>query len=183
MADSVWAIASNNTLAADDSSRLGLCISLRPDKRLTKEWLNQLAQKILKLNWPITEGITMISAQDLEDLPVIQQFSQILKTLCPQIQITTVNDNKDCLQQLSQAKACIAMRLHAGIVALKHQTPTFAITYDPKVTKMAEMAEIKSITPGENLSNLTFTAPNSLSKLETNASGGYSHLKQWLDRI
>ena len=183
MTDSVWGINSEKALASDDPCRTGLCISLRPDKRLTDEWLNQLAHKIIQLQWPLEEGVSMISAQDHEDCAVIEKFSHILKTHVPQIKITTITDNTACLDVLSQAKACIAMRLHAGIVALKHQTPTFAITYDPKVSKMVEMAEIKGVNPGEVIANITFTPPSSLSKLETNASGGYNHLKHWLDRI
>lgn len=117
-------------------------VQLRSFKTLKEDLLIKLAEHINK-NFADKE-IEIYSFQDSLDLAVCQKFEKILKSINPQIKTKLIYNqtSNQIIEKISQLNYMIAMRFHAVLIALKFGIKTLAITYDIKVEKLAEEAQI-----------------------------------------
>lgn len=120
-------------------------VQLRSFKTLTDELLRKLAKQVNK-DFPDRE-IEIFSFQDHLDLAVCQKFEKMLKEINPDIKTSLVfnQSSNGMLKKISELEYMIAMRFHAVLVALKYGIKTFAISYDIKVEKLAEDAQIPCV--------------------------------------
>lgn len=136
------------------SNKVG--VQLRSFKTLKEDLLILLAEQINK-DFSDKE-IEIFSFQDSLDLPVCKHFEEILKSKNPQIKTTLIfnQTSQEILEKISKLDYMIAMRFHAVLIALKYGIKTFAISYDIKVEKLAEEAQIPcvSMLADEDYNNL-----------------------------
>lgn len=122
------------------SNKVG--VQLRSFKTLKDSLLDKLAKQILK-DFSDKE-IEIFSFQDHLDLEVCKKFKKILSSLNPEMKINILNKqtSEGILEKISKLDYMIAMRFHAVLTALKYGIKTLAISYDVKVEKLAQEAQI-----------------------------------------
>ncbi|MFA7658505.1 MAG: polysaccharide pyruvyl transferase CsaB [Candidatus Gastranaerophilaceae bacterium] len=122
------------------SNKVG--VQLRSFKTLKENLLVKLAEQINK-NFSDKE-IEIYSFQDSLDLTICRHFQEILKSINPQIKTELIygQTSQKILERISRLEYMIAMRFHANLIALKCGIKTLAISYDIKVEKLAEEAQI-----------------------------------------
>lgn len=120
-------------------------VQLRSFKTLNDALLIKLANQINKEF--SDKEIEIYSFQDRLDLEVCNKFEGILKSINPDIRTKVLSNqtSKDILKGFSKLEYLVAMRFHANLVALKYGIKTLAINYDIKVEKLAEDAQIPSV--------------------------------------
>ncbi len=132
-------------------------IQLRKWKTLTPKFLNELAYYVNK-NFSYKE-IYIYSLQDSYDMPVCQEFAQILLNLNPKIKLKVkYNLNvPDIISSFRNLDYMISMRFHGCLLALKYGIRTCALSYDQKVEKLANELNIPYIDlNNESVSNYNF---------------------------
>ena len=120
-------------------------IQLRDWKYLTKDFLNALADSVVK-NFSDRE-ILIFSFQDSIDLDICKKFQTELKARNPIIKTRIIQNNSpsNLVENMKTLEYLIGMRFHACLVALKFGIKTLAINYDEKVEKLAHEADIPII--------------------------------------
>lgn len=120
-------------------------IQLRSFKTLKDDLLIKLAKNINN-NFADKE-IEIYSFQDSLDLAVCKKFYELLKTINPELEVTIVfnQTSQEVLDKIAQLEYMIAMRFHACLIAIKYGIKTLAVSYDIKVEKLAEEAEIPCV--------------------------------------
>lgn len=120
-------------------------IQLRSFKTLTDNLLIKLAKQVSK-EFPDKE-VEIYSFQDSLDLNVCKKFESILNEINPQIKTNIVFNltSQEVLDKMSKLEYMIAMRFHACLIAIKFGIKTLAVSYDIKVEKLAEEAEIPCV--------------------------------------
>lgn len=116
-------------------------IQLRDFKTMNQNLLNKLAQ-FTASKFP-DKKIEIFSLQKSQDLQTCLRFEQTLKSINPNIKTEIIQDN--IIEKISELEYFIAMRFHAILCALKCGIKTCAINYDIKVEKLAQDAQIPTI--------------------------------------
>lgn len=125
-------------------------VQLRSFKTLKDELLDKLAKSIND-NFADKE-IEIYSFQDSLDLAVCKKFDEILKKINHEIKTTLIYNqtSQEVLEKISQLEYMVAMRFHACLIAIKYGIKTLAVSYDIKVEKLAEEAEIPCVSMNAN---------------------------------
>lgn len=91
--------------------------------------------------------IILYSFQNSQDLKVCYEFEKALKAQWPQMkyEIRSENTIKSIVEGYSNLEYLIAMRFHACLLGLKYGLKVFALSYDPKVTNLAQEFELQCI--------------------------------------
>lgn len=153
-------------------------VQLRSWKSLDESGLNSLAKAVNKIFGDISYQIVLISLQDSQDLAVSKSFENKLKNLNPIIDTKIISELSvfEGLSLISQMDLMIAVRFHAALCAMKFNIPTFCISYDPKVSTLAQEAGIEFI----SINKLnTEDVENSLEELVRNKSIHQERLRQF----
>ncbi|MEL6383931.1 MAG: polysaccharide pyruvyl transferase CsaB [Cyanobacteria bacterium J06626_18] len=159
--DPVWALASDPVPGLSDFPAPRVAVALRSHSSLTPKRLTQFAQALTDFQTATQTGILLVPFQISHDLPIAQTIQPYLKGPNQILTVTNPTQLKGIFRGVEMA---IAMRLHALIMAAAEGCQCFALSYDPKVTFVAEDLEI----PGWDL--LADAAP---AKLPT------THLAFW----
>ena len=141
--DFVWDI--NLDIEHPPKTKKKLGIQLRKWKNLDDKKLKELATSVIK-NFPSEEfDYELISFQKTFDFAILQKLAGILKTEDTNCNVyITASDNlKDILNKVANLDYLVAMRFHAGIIALKYNIPVVFFAYDIKVKTLAENLGIK----------------------------------------
>ncbi|OLA94397.1 MAG: polysaccharide pyruvyl transferase CsaB [Candidatus Melainabacteria bacterium LEY3_CP_29_8] len=117
-------------------------IQLRQWKTLTSKMLNELAFAVNK-NFSHKE-IYIYSLQDSIDMPVCQEFAQILLNINPKIKLKLEHNLNipEIISSFRNLDFMLSMRFHGCLLALKYGIRTCALSYDQKVEKLAEEFDI-----------------------------------------
>lgn len=117
-------------------------IQLRKFKTLNENYVKRLAQYVNK-HFANME-IEIYSFQDSLDLEICKLFETALKQENKDIKtkIYSKLTYDEVIEHFSELKYMIAMRFHANLVSVKYGIKTLAISYDIKVEKFAEEAQI-----------------------------------------
>ena len=117
-------------------------IQLRQWKTLTSKMLNELAYSVNK-NFSHKE-IYIYSLQDSIDMPVCQEFAQILLNINPKIKLKIEHNLNipEIIASFRNLDFMISMRFHGCLLALKYGIRTCALSYDQKVEKLADEFDI-----------------------------------------
>lgn len=113
-------------------------VQLRSWKALSSEYLFELANKINE--YFSDKEVNIYSFQDSLDLDICKEFENNLKTINPSIRTRVVPalSIDETIKEFSELSYLIGMRYHACLLALKFGIPTFALSYDEKVEKIAK---------------------------------------------
>ncbi len=114
----------------------GVGVQLRSFHTLTDSFLEKLADEISK-HFP-DEKIKLFSLQDSLDIPVLEKFSNVLKTKGLDAEIYKNLSVETCINELSKLEYLIGMRFHADLVAAKAGVKVLGINYDIKVLNLAK---------------------------------------------
>ncbi|MEM9003432.1 MAG: polysaccharide pyruvyl transferase CsaB [Cyanobacteria bacterium P01_F01_bin.86] len=142
--DPVWALASDPVPGLSDFPAPRVAVALRSHPGLTPKRLNQLAQALADFQIATQTGILLVPFQRSHDLAIAEQVQSSLKGPSKLLRVDSPSQLKGIFRGVEMA---IAMRLHALIMAAAEGCRCFALSYDPKVTYVAEDLEI----PGWNL--------------------------------
>lgn len=125
-------------------------VQLRSFKTLTDKLLVKLAEHVNKEF--SDKEIEIYSFQDSLDLEVCKKFEKILKEINPGIKTNLIFNltSQDILDKISKLEYMVAMRFHAILIAIKYGVKSLAVSYDIKVEKLAEEAEIPCVSMQAN---------------------------------
>jgi polysaccharide pyruvyl transferase CsaB len=148
-ADPVWCFEEENLdkHLILEPQKIKVGVQLRDWSLLNDQKLESIANS-LKLNFADQKyQIILISLQDSKDLVIAQKLEKFLKSKNPELNVKLINKLSlfDSISLISQLDYLIAMRYHAGLVAIKYGIPTLTISYDPKVKTLSKEAEIPNI--------------------------------------
>lgn len=117
-------------------------IQLRSFKTLTDEFLQNLAKEVAEKF--SDKEIEIFSFQDTLDLKTCKKFEDYLKKINKNIktEILYNQTSQQIVERLAQLQYLIAMRFHACLIAVRYGVKTLALSYDVKVDKFAEEAQI-----------------------------------------
>ena len=114
----------------------GVGVQLRGFHTLTEDFLQNLAKKISEtFN---TETIKLFSLQDSIDLPVLENFAEMLRKNGVNCEIYKNLTVEKATVELSKLEYLIGMRFHANLVAAKAGVKVLGINYDIKVLNLAQ---------------------------------------------
>ena len=137
--DPVWALASKPVEGLADFPAPRVAVALRSHPWLTASRLSQLGEALANFQTATSTSIWLVPFQASKDLPVAEAIQPYLKG--PN-QILSVSNPKQLKGIFRGVEMAIAMRLHALIMAAAEGCRCFALSYDPKVTYVAEDLDI-----------------------------------------
>lgn len=137
VSDPVWNI---ETINNSHKNKVG--VQLRSWDGFGEEYLRALAAQVL--NKFKDKEICIYSFQDALDLKVCELFESILKENNQKVKTRVIPAMHidETVKSFSELDYLVAMRYHACLLALKYGIPTYAISYDEKVEKIARRFDI-----------------------------------------
>ncbi|MCC0178982.1 polysaccharide pyruvyl transferase CsaB [Waterburya agarophytonicola K14] len=145
--DPVWAMESKTLPELDDISKPKVAVVLRSHPLLSKNRLQTLTKAIKDFQAQTDSHILLIPFQPTQDRAIAKSISTALGH---HNSILSINDPKELKGLFQQVKMAIGMRLHSLILAAAEGCNCFALSYDPKVSRL--MSEVNL--PGYELANL-----------------------------
>ncbi len=145
--DPVWALAAQPVEELAHLPNPRIAVNLRQHPQLTPHRLGLLIQALIDLQAATQAFIILVPFQASEDLAI----AQLIHSRMPEhSQVVSLTDPRALKGAFTGVKMAIAMRYHALISAASAQCQCFALSYDPKVTKL--MAELNL--PGWELAGI-----------------------------
>lgn len=131
--DPVWALQSDTAPELPETAKARVAIILRSHPLLTPTRLQTLIQAIRDFQTRSNSYILLIPFQPTQDQAIAQQ---IAAGLTQDYTVISVAKPKQLKGLFKQVKMAIAMRLHGLIMAAAEGCSCFALSYDPKVTRL-----------------------------------------------
>lgn len=132
--DPVWALKSSPIADLAALPKPRVAVALRAHADLTPDRLEALTLGLLAFQQATQASVVLIPFQPAEDLAIAQSIQARL----PKSQILTLSDPKHLMGVFQDIDITIAMRLHALIMAAAAGNRCFALSYDPKVSRLME---------------------------------------------
>lgn len=131
--DPVW----NIELPPGETSTNVIGIQLRQFSTLTPDFIDTLVNFTVK-NYA-DKKIRVFSLQNKIDMPVSEEFRKKVKMIMPDIDIEVVENssNEEVIKNLCACDELFAMRFHACLIGIKAGIKLLPISYDIKVSKLA----------------------------------------------
>lgn len=145
--DPVWSLAATPVPAIANIPHPKIAVTLRSHPQLTNQRLDTLTQALVNLQAATDSHILLVPFQPTTDVDIAEQ---IRSQLTDNSQVVTLTDPKQLKGLFQGVDLAIGMRYHSLIMAAAEGCKCWAISYDPKVTKL--MAEINI--PGWQLSDI-----------------------------
>ncbi|MEL6928816.1 MAG: polysaccharide pyruvyl transferase CsaB [Cyanobacteria bacterium J06600_6] len=137
--DPVWALASETPPILPETDKPIVAVVLRSHPLLTSQRLQTLTQALIDFQAQSNSFILLIPFQPQQDLAIAKQISAKLEL---DQTIVTINNPKQLKGLFEQVKMTIGMRLHSLIMAAASGSNCFALSYDPKVSRLMSEIEI-----------------------------------------
>jgi polysaccharide pyruvyl transferase CsaB len=148
--DPVWSLAATPVPAIASISSPKIAVTLRSHPKLTNERLDLLTKALVDLQAATGGHILLVPFQPTTDMDIAEQ---IQAELTENSQVVTLTDPKQLKGLFQGVDLAIGMRYHSLIMAAAEGCKCWAISYDPKVSKL--MTEIDM--PGWELVDLPTT--------------------------
>lgn len=163
--DPVWALDSVPVPGLANFPAPRVAVALRSHPALTADRLAQFSQALSNFQTATATSVLLVPFQASKDLAIAQSIQPYLKG--PN-QILQLSDPKQLKGIFRGVEMAIAMRLHALIMAAAEGCRCFALSYDPKVTHLAEDLDM----PGWEMSTTppTQTTPFALASWPKNVA-------------
>lgn len=148
-ADPVWMFDYLPQKPENDVLKVG--IQLRNWKFQDDSALSQLADAVIANFNGIPTQIELISLQTPQDNSIMDRFHGLLKEkgFKYDVNLRSGMDLRDTAGCIAGLDLMIAMRYHAGLVAAKYCVPTLLLSYDPKVSSLAQETKLPCIPVNE----------------------------------
>ncbi len=163
--DPVWALHGQPVPGLWDLPAPRVAVVLRSHPLLTPERLQTLAQALVTFQIATQTCILLIPFQPAQDLAIARTFHAAM----PEVShILTLTDPLQLKGVFHGVEMAIAMRLHGLIMAAAAECLCFALSYDPKVSRLMDELSL----PGWTLDQIP-TDPNQISRtwIELYANG------------
>jgi polysaccharide pyruvyl transferase CsaB len=171
--DPVWALSSTPVPGLADFPAPRVAVSLRSHPWLTPDRLTQFGAALANFQTATGASILLVPFQASND-------HAIAAAIAPQLpgphQILSLTDPRQLKGVFRGVEMAIAMRLHALIMAAAEGCRCFALSYDPKVTYLAEDLAM----PGWEMSPDTAPAMPSDFALEAWPASSTAMTQAWL---
>ncbi|CAD0224266.1 MULTISPECIES: polysaccharide pyruvyl transferase CsaB [Planktothrix] len=155
--DPVWALESRPVAGLWDLPAPRVALTLRPHPQLTPERLLLITQALISFQKATQTFILLIPFQPIQDLAIAQIIHQALPE---NSQILILEDPRQLKGVFRGVEFLIGMRFHSLIMAATEQCRCFALSYDPKVSRLMEELEL----PGWEIAQIP-KDPNLISKI------------------
>lgn len=163
--DPVWALASQPVAGLWELPAPRVAVNLRSHPHLTPARLETLTQALIAFQKATQTCILLVPFQASQDLAIAQSIQPQLPGVSKILQLEDPQQLKGVFRGVEMA---IAMRLHSLIMAAAEECRCFALSYDPKVSRLMHDLSL----PGWELEQLP-SDPNTLCQtwLEHYANG------------
>ena len=145
--DPVWSLAATPVPELANIPSPKIAVTLRSHPKLTTSSLTTLTQALASLQANTGSHILLVPFQPTTDLEIAQQ---IQAQLTDNSQIITLSNPKQLKGLFQNVDLAIGMRYHSLIMAAAEGCKCWAISYDPKVSKLMTEIDI----PGWELADI-----------------------------
>ena len=145
--DPVWALEAQSVKGLSDLPAPRIAVNLRPHPLLTPAKLDKLTQALIDLQISTGAFILLVPFQKSRDLPLCEAVARQLRE---NHQIVSLEDPRQLKGLFRGVEMVIGMRFHSLIMAAAEDCRCFALSYDPKVSRL--IAEVPM--PGWELDQL-----------------------------
>jgi polysaccharide pyruvyl transferase CsaB len=154
--DPVWALEGQSVKGLWDLPAPRIAVNLRPHPLLTPTKLEKLTQALIDLQTSTGAFILLVPFQKSRDLPLCEA---VARQLTENYQIISLEDPRQLKGLFRGVEMVIGMRFHSLIMAAAEDCRCFALSYDPKVSRL--IAEVPM--QGWELNNL----PEAVNEIST----------------
>jgi polysaccharide pyruvyl transferase CsaB len=154
--DPVWSLAATPVAEIASIPNPKIAVTLRSHPQLTNDRLEILTKALVNLQIATGAHILLVPFQPTTDLDIAQQIQAELTDNSQVITLTNPKQLKGLFQGVDLA---IGMRYHSLIMAAAEGCKCWAISYDPKVSKLMTEIDI----PGWELADIP-TDPNMITQ-------------------
>lgn len=158
-ADCVWAFGRTKTLKKNK-----VLVQLRDTGYLTDEKIKIMA-KLIAEKYSRTK-IEILPLQEEKDLEICEKIYEEFKELKADVELLKNLTISETTEALASSRNLIAMRYHACLVGIKHNANILAISYDEKVTNLAQKFELPYVYADEKIDLFEIEFKKSLEKFE-----------------
>ncbi|MEM8639537.1 MAG: polysaccharide pyruvyl transferase CsaB [Cyanobacteria bacterium P01_G01_bin.54] len=144
--DPVWALEAEPWIG-DALPENAVAVNLRRHRNLTPARLTTLTQALQRFQQATETFLVLLPFQASQDLAIAEQIAPQLPGAHRIVLETDPRKLKGIFQEL---RFTIGMRLHSLIMALSEGCPSFALSYDPKVSQLMAIIDC----PGYELAQL-----------------------------
>ena len=145
--DPVWSMSATPVPEIANIPSPKIAVTLRSHPQLTNERLDTLTQALVDFQAATGSHILLVPFQPTTDVDIAEQ---IRSELTDNSQVVTLSDPKQLKGLFQGVDLAIGMRYHSLIMAAAEGCKCWAISYDPKVTKLMTEIDI----PGWQLSDI-----------------------------
>ncbi|GBF79153.1 polysaccharide pyruvyl transferase CsaB [Aphanothece sacrum] len=145
--DPVWALKSKPVKGLGNLPAPRVAVNLRNHSLLTTQKLRILTQALIDFQKATNVCILLVPFQSSQDLEIARSIASKLTGFN---QIIQLDDPRELKGLFRGVEMTIGMRLHSLIMAASEESRCFALSYDPKVTRLMEEIEL----PGWELNQL-----------------------------
>jgi polysaccharide pyruvyl transferase CsaB len=145
--DPVWALQSEPTPELKDIANPKVAVVLRSHPLLTPRRLQVIIEALKSFQTQTNTFVLVIPFQPERDRAIAQEVASQLE---PEHQILTIDRPERLKGLFKEVKLTIGMRLHSLIMAASEGSSCFALSYDPKVSRLMNELNL----PGYELADL-----------------------------
>ncbi|MGP0128381.1 MAG: polysaccharide pyruvyl transferase CsaB [cyanobacterium endosymbiont of Rhopalodia musculus] len=177
--DPVWALKGKSIPGLVDIPAPRVAVNLRKHPQLTPQRLKILTKALINFQKATNVCLLLVPFQASQDLSIAHSLASQLPG---SYQIIYLEDPRELKGLFREVEMTIGMRLHSLIMAVAEESRCFALSYDPKVSRLMEEIDL----PGWKLTELP-DDPSIISSvwLECYANGktlNRNHLQSLVDR-
>lgn len=133
--DPVWALEAKSVKGLEDFPTPKIAVNLRNHPQLTPQRLANLTQALINFQKATQTSILLVPFQPAQDLAIA---SSIASQLSGYSQVITSEDPRELKGIFRGVEMVIGMRYHSLIMAAAEGCRCFALSYDPKVSRLME---------------------------------------------
>jgi polysaccharide pyruvyl transferase CsaB len=146
--DPVWSLAATPVPEIASIPSPKIAVTLRSHPHLTNQRLDTLIEALVDLQAATGSHILLVPFQPTTDMDIAQQIQSELTD--NNSQVITLTDPKQLKGLFQGVDLAIGMRYHSLIMAASERCKCWAISYDPKVSKLMTEIDI----PGWELADI-----------------------------
>lgn len=145
--DPVWALTGKPILGLVDIPSPRVAVNLRKHPQLTPQRLKILTKALIDFQKATNVCLLLVPFQASQDLSIAYSLASQLPG---SHQIIYLEDPRELKGLFREVEMTIGMRLHSLIMAVAEESRCFALSYDPKVSRLMEEINL----PGWKLTEL-----------------------------
>jgi polysaccharide pyruvyl transferase CsaB len=137
--DPVWALEASPVKGLWDLPAPRVAVNLRSHSQLTPQRLANLTQALVTFQKATNTCILLVPFQASQDLAIANAIASQLQG---EHKVITLDDPRELKGLFRGVEMTIGMRLHSLIMAAAEECRCFALSYDPKVSRLMEEIDL-----------------------------------------